>query len=366
MYDRYIESLTAPADLCAAVTVLVPTNGRTEQLNRCIQSIVNNRYTCFRVVVLDQTEDTRRLDIRDNRNVEHVFVSQKGKARALNFGLNFADTPFIALTDDDTVVDENWIQRGVDALCCDKGIGLIFGSVNPAPEPGDDSFIPSFMPQEAKEIVRASAIAIPGVGMGANMFARTQAVRSIGGWDAALGPGSHFRSGDDWDLAFRMAIRGFKVGVSPGPAVTHWGSRSLSNGAASTLIYNNFYGVGAGAAKFVRSGELAIVPAAAKTLAKCAWDVFSSVVHSGRPRHARRFLALSRGFREGWTVPIDTSARKFVDTAMPHESRQGDSNSRAESQKANPFRRRGCQRCGIAASGETHGTSSSRADAPAT
>ncbi|MGE3076123.1 MAG: glycosyltransferase family 2 protein [Dehalococcoidia bacterium] len=298
------------------VTVLVPTYGRSAKLERCIQSIVDNRHPSFRVVIIDQTEGSPCLNIAHDGRVQHVRVPFRGKSRALNLGLKLTRSPFIALTDDDTEVDPNWIEDGLEALCRSERTGLVFGAVNPSADHAEDGYVPTFRPRRAKRVSHGSAVAIPGVGMGANMFARAEAVRTVGGWDVALGPGGLLRSGDDWDLAYRLVTHGYEIRINPRPTVTHFGSRSVEDGAASNLVYDNFFGVGAGIAKYLRCGEPSIAIAAARTLGRCSVDVLKGMALSGRPRNGRRFFALARGFGAGWSAGIDRESRLFIDSSV--------------------------------------------------
>ena len=65
-----------------------------------------------------------------------------------------------------------------------------------------------------------------GIGLGAGMALRREAILSLGGSDETLGPGSRFGSGDDWDLSVRTLLAHWHVYRTAHVSILHHGFRT--------------------------------------------------------------------------------------------------------------------------------------------
>jgi glycosyltransferase involved in cell wall biosynthesis len=94
------------------ITVVIPTVGRA-LLETCLQSLVAASAWPARVIAVDQSSspvvavwlgNLRSLGLQ----AEHVPSCQRGRAAAVNRGLERVRTRFVALTDDDCTVAPDW------------------------------------------------------------------------------------------------------------------------------------------------------------------------------------------------------------------------------------------------------------------
>jgi GT2 family glycosyltransferase len=104
---------TAEAPLA---TVVVPTASRPAQLSRLLASLRLLEYPCFEVVVVDNRpadRQTRRLVEavagHDDR-IRYVAEPHVGLSAARNRGIAAASGEIVAFTDDDVVVDPQWLS----------------------------------------------------------------------------------------------------------------------------------------------------------------------------------------------------------------------------------------------------------------
>ena len=129
-----------------AVTVLVATRNRPNELKRCLQSILVSSYPSFRLMVVDQSDNDDALRacaaITDGR-LEYVRDRGTGLSRARNVGIGAITSGIIAMTDDDCVVATDWLERLVALFRDNAECMLAFGNFVAAPHDWRREFIPS-------------------------------------------------------------------------------------------------------------------------------------------------------------------------------------------------------------------------------
>jgi GT2 family glycosyltransferase len=167
------------------VSVVVPTCGRPQLLQRCLaalesQTLARDR---FEIIVV---EDTRR----------------EGPATARNRGWRSAGAPIIAFTDDDCVPDAGWLEHGLAAM---RERDVVCGRiVMPL------SAVPTDYERDAQGLERAEFVT-------ANCFCRKSVLELVGGFD------ERFRLAwrEDSDLHFSLLAAGARIGRDPSAVVVH-------------------------------------------------------------------------------------------------------------------------------------------------
>lgn len=302
------------------VSVLIATRDRPASLERCLTSVLENDEPRFEVIVIDQSSDraTERARVLDDVRVR-ALRSAPGKARALNVGVAAARGSILALTDDDCVVPPNWLALALEALQRSPGCAVLFGAVDAAPHDPAIEFIPVFRPAQRLALASAKSAPAPGLGMGANMIIQRDVVLSVGGFDEQIGPGSRFRSGDDWDFAYRALRAGHLIVQDPSIRVTHFGARSFAGRQAARLLRNNYYGLGAALIKHCRCGDRRAVWLLTKVVARLVAGTVSGAVRLRRGVGLGSLLGLATGAAAGLTAPVDRTICRFRSrVASPH------------------------------------------------
>lgn len=101
----------------AIISVIIPTFNRPASLAACLESFARLRYPQeqFEVIVVDDGGDPDLSAVieplRQRINLRLVTQDHAGPARARNNGAAHATGHFIAFTDDDCAVDENWLTE---------------------------------------------------------------------------------------------------------------------------------------------------------------------------------------------------------------------------------------------------------------
>jgi len=100
------------------VAIIVPTLNRAAYLRGCLASLgkLDYRREEFEVVVVDggstdETAEVVRQSIDLFSSLRLIVEPKRGSSAARNTGIKIVDSRYIALTDDDAVVDREWLQR---------------------------------------------------------------------------------------------------------------------------------------------------------------------------------------------------------------------------------------------------------------
>ena len=232
------------------MTVIIPTIGR-EMLIDCLQSISNGHAMPAVLIVVDQgrkaelESSIRRHDWK-GLVVTYVPSNEQGRAAALNCGLKLVRTRFFAFTDDDCLVDPNWISAMHDMLLENSG-SVITGRVMPE---GDGRPVATVTAMEPAKYCRPSLILDPLAG--GNMGASMATIERVGFFDEdAL-----LRTAEDCEWSYRVLSAGVSIIYSPGVVVKH---RSWRNSEGQIEQYDRYArSHGAFYGKYLRRGDLFI------------------------------------------------------------------------------------------------------------
>lgn len=193
-------------------SVVVPTCGRPELLDRCLAALVAQDLdpSAYEVIVVDDAPSaaTRRVvERRAGRGRPRLrylaLDGPRGPAAARNRGWRAARGEIVAFTDDDCVPAPDWLRWGLAAFR-DGVAGAAGRVVVPLPpEPTDYQW--NFARLEIGEFVTA------------NCFYRRSAIAAVGGFD------ERFRVPwrEDSDLFFTLLERGARLVRAPAAVVVH-------------------------------------------------------------------------------------------------------------------------------------------------
>ena len=98
-------------------TVIVSRN-RANKLRRCIKSIINGTVFPDELIIIDNnsTDNTKKVvdDLikrNKSKNIIYVLEEKIGIPCARNKGLKESKYDIVSFTDDDCIVDKNWIKN---------------------------------------------------------------------------------------------------------------------------------------------------------------------------------------------------------------------------------------------------------------
>ncbi|MCB0976794.1 MAG: glycosyltransferase [Acidimicrobiales bacterium] len=209
-----------------AVTVAVCTHNRAGKLERCLAALaLQKTSSSLTVLVIDDgsTDDTRA--VAEAAGVTYLRQEpQQGLGAARVRALAATESPLLILTDDDCLPDPDWVERLVVAME-DPAVVAAGGAVTPAETDHVllryyavtnpvSALPPSLLVGggalyrlrlQLENHVRLPRPLRPGplyAAVGANMILRVDALRAVGGFDAAMTFG-----GEDEDVCVRLRER---------------------------------------------------------------------------------------------------------------------------------------------------------------
>lgn len=297
----------------ATVSALVCTRGRPDSLLRAVRSLLSPGREPFELIVIDQSADDasqRALaEMRDDARLRYVRFARVGKGAALNHGLRLATGDIVVCTDDDCEAPPGWVMAMAAAMDAQPAAAIVFCNVTAPPYDRAAGYVPAYE-RSTDRTLRSVLDARHGLGLGAGMALRREAVLAFGGFDETLGPGSRFRSGDDWDISLRALLRGWNVYDTAGTAVLHHGFRTMSEGREHAL--RDWIAIGALCAKPIRAGNFSVAILALWIFSvQALWPPFRDVLRLRRPSGYSRIAGFLKGFVEGAQTPVDGATLTF-------------------------------------------------------
>ncbi|MFL6674833.1 MAG: glycosyltransferase family 2 protein [Massilia sp.] len=197
------------------VSVVVPTCGRLDLLERCLDALTRQTLepSAYEVIVVDDEPSHNTLHLvagwrartalRGPRLVYIANAGPHGPAAARNRGWRVAQAPVVAFTDDDTVPAPTWLANGVAAF--EDGVDALCGRIE-MPLPA----MPTDYQRDARLLETAEFVT-------ANCFCRKQVLEALDGFDERFT--APWR--EDSDLHFRLLEMRANIVRAPQALVVH-------------------------------------------------------------------------------------------------------------------------------------------------
>ena len=198
------------------------------------------------------------------------------------------------------------IARVMDAH---PSVAVVFCNVLAPSHDRSAGYVPAYE-RRSDRLLSSLVEARKGLGLGAGMALRRDAVLGFGGFDETFGPGSRFRSGDDWDISLRALLGGWDVYDTASVAILHHGFRTLAEGKEHAL--RDWIAIGALCAKPLRAGHLrALELALWLFVGEALWPPVHDLLRLRRPSGLSRIIGFVRGFADGLRTPVDPKTLLF-------------------------------------------------------
>ncbi len=111
-------------------SVAISTFNRNDDLRRCLDSLSNQSYPDFQVVIANGGDYEGVKSVADdfqNLKIKVVNQERKGIVEARNLGWRHSQGDIVCLIDDDLVVSRQWLMNIRDAFLSDEKIGGVSG-----------------------------------------------------------------------------------------------------------------------------------------------------------------------------------------------------------------------------------------------
>jgi GT2 family glycosyltransferase len=200
------------------ISVVVPTCGRADLLNRCLASLVSQELdpSHYEIIIVDDAPSAATRDVVATwisrmaaRGLDVIYVANHGPhgpAAARNRGWHAARADIIAFTDDDTVPTAQWLKNGLQAFGTERdGAEAIWGRIEMPL-----SNTPTDYERDAKHLETAEFVT-------ANCICQKKLLRAVDGFDERF----RFAWREDSDFYFRLLDIGARIVHVPNAVVVH-------------------------------------------------------------------------------------------------------------------------------------------------
>jgi GT2 family glycosyltransferase len=239
------------------VTVAVCTRDRTSDLALCLDALCQLDYPSLDILVVDNapTSDATEKLVETYPNVRYVCEPRPGLDWARNRAIIEAKAEIVAYTDDDVVVDSEWVKALAKVFAENPEVMAVTGLVVPYELETEAQVLFEMYggfgrgferkwyypnPQSTKQAVSRYACA-GQFGTGANMAYRRCLFDQIGLFDPALDVGTVTNGGGDLEMFFRLLQEGYPLVYEPSAMVRHRHRRDRAK--LKSQIANNGIGL---------------------------------------------------------------------------------------------------------------------------
>ncbi len=207
--DEMEKSFDAP-DEWPSVSILVPAYNEESVVADSLENLLNIDYPDLKVIFVDDASTDSTLEkareFSDDEKLKVVALDEnRGKAGALNAGLEYADTELTAVQDADSVIDEDLLETAVSRIAAEEDTGGVIARIRPL---NRDSFVRKLQVVEYmmtnfhRKLM--SVVDILDITPGAFSIYQTQDLKDVGGFDVG-------NLTEDQDMAWRLRKMGRSI-----------------------------------------------------------------------------------------------------------------------------------------------------------
>lgn len=187
------------------VSVIIPTYNRGDLIGRAIQSILDQTFQAFEIIIVDDgsidSTDAIVKTFSDPR-ITYIYQENQGICAARNTGISSASGIYISFLDSDDALIEYALEKGVEILEQHPEVGLHYGLARCVSETGDflcnhKSFLPAGIWSGLSQL--QSLLTIGNYIPPSATMVRKKAVTDAGMFDSSFSSGS-----EDYDLWVRL------------------------------------------------------------------------------------------------------------------------------------------------------------------
>jgi GT2 family glycosyltransferase len=272
------------------VSIIVPTHERPERIPSCLHALLALDYPHYEIIVVDNAPETDATanfmheNYHEHPQVHYVREERAGVSWARNRGVQVAKGEILAFADDDVLVDRYWLAELAKAFQVTSNVGCVTGLILAAELETPAQILFESHDEESgyndhwrfnqhiftkrKRHVHLYKIAL--FGAGASMAFKANLLRTIGGFDPALGTQGLVQSGEDIAAYFKILMQGYDVVYEPAALVYHKNRREYE------ALYQQIYHYGIGATAYLTKNLLEHPQLVIDLFTKVPYDLFMS------------------------------------------------------------------------------------------
>lgn len=207
------------------ISVIINTYNRPLQCIEAIQSILKNEYNKFEIIIVEQCGNKQIPNFiksaKISNKVKYFNLQVSHVSKAKNYGINQARGRIIVFTDDDCLVDKNWLKEINLAFKKNGEIVGILGQITPyTPKKNLGKVCPIYF-KSKKPQVFSDFTEHWKIGFGCNMAFKKNAFNEAGMFKTWLGSGSIASNAEDAEFMLRLLLINKKLLYTPRIKVFH-------------------------------------------------------------------------------------------------------------------------------------------------
>lgn len=232
------------------ISIVIPTLGRDILEQSLFWILAGNAWPGCLIVVEQGANPNAAIMLKRVQEVgvrvKHILSSQRGRSAGINRGLEQVDTPFVAITDDDCFVGEDWLISMVNRLRLSPE-AVVTGRVEAV---GEEMII--VVTSTVPAVYRRPRIKFDSMS-GGNMGTSLDVFRKIGLFEED----PVMATAEDAEWSYRALRKRIAIIYDPEVCLWHFGWRDQAERVEQyrhyALSHGGFYG------KYLRKGDLFIV-----------------------------------------------------------------------------------------------------------
>jgi len=175
-------------------SLIIATLGRDKELALFLESLKNQTYKDFELIIVDQNEDDRvdKVVSAYNMDIKVIKSSIKGLSYNRNIGIKQISGVIIGFPDDDCEYETNTLEKAVEFF--EKNPNYGFYTCNTKEKNGNNAVL-----ETKKKDCDVGITNFLNVAISFTIFIRSDAIREFS-FDEQLGVGADFGSGEESDL----------------------------------------------------------------------------------------------------------------------------------------------------------------------
>jgi GT2 family glycosyltransferase len=270
-----------------SITVIIVTRNRPHTLIECLQSLKKSSVSDFELILVDQSDEQmspKLIQSLEFKDLKYFYMRGTGLSSGRNFGIRHAHGDILCFTDDDCIVDRNWMYECRQAFRKNTKIVGVFGSSKPyRPHPHKGKICPCVFTVGRENIISKPCLHGKYIGFGNNMAFRKEVFVTHGLFKEWLGVGSVGLSAEDAEFVLRLLNNKQQVLATRKAIIFH--NKWLS--VSEFTIQRRMYICG----ELSCYGNLALrgLPLGRKVIASNVIDIHCRIFHS-----IKRIVALKR------------------------------------------------------------------------
>lgn len=215
------------------ISLIICTKDRAAFLHQCLSMIGKLSCKPAEIIVVDNnsTDDSSKAVVSQFTGVQYLREPRQGLSIARNTGVERANFPIIAFTDDDAIVHPLWLYRVWETFQDPEAnamTGLVFSHKLETEAQMifekfwsfNKGFIDKVFGRAFFNSTYKNGTPVWEIGAGVNMAFRKSVFSEVGNFDERLGAGASGCS-EDSELWYRMLIKGLDIHYNPRAIMYH-------------------------------------------------------------------------------------------------------------------------------------------------